>query len=108
MKRCILISTRTNTDKETKDELLFLTLAKLPSKMNNGGLWHPKANELLSTVCINKTRKPDDFKKFSEMFPGTLIDITMGVNEFTGKLFVAAYEAVEDTVNIIDESILYV
>ena len=108
MKRCILIGTRTNKDKETGDELLFLTLCRLPSKMSNGGLWHPKQNELLSTVCINKTRKPDDFKKFSEMLPGTLIDITLGVNEFNGKLFVAAYEAVEGTVNIFDEGILYV
>lgn len=108
MKRCILIASRTNTDKETGDELLFLTLSRLPSKMSNGGLWYPKSNELLSTICINKTRKPDDFKKFSKMLPGTLIDITLGVNEFNGKLFVAQYEAVEGTVNVFTEDKLYI
>ena len=108
MKRFILINSRTGEDKETKDELLFLTIARLPSKMNNGKLWYPKKDELLSTICINKSRKPDDFKKYSEILPGTLIDVTFGINDFNGKAIVAAYEAVEGTVNIFDEGILYV
>ena len=40
MRRCILISTRQNKDEKTGDELLFLTLSRLPNKMNNGGLWY--------------------------------------------------------------------
>ena len=108
MKRFILIGSRTNTDKETKEELLFMTIARLPSKTSKGDLWYPKKDELLSTICINKTRKPDDFKKYSEMLPGTLIDVTFGVNEFNGKLIIAAYEAVAGTENIFDKDILYV
>ena len=53
MKRCILVSSRENKDKETGDELLFLTLYRLPSKMKNGGLWYPKSCEAIVTACIN-------------------------------------------------------
>ena len=108
MKRFVLINTREGEDKETKDKLLFLTIARLPSKMSNGNLWYPKKDELLSTICINKSRKPDDFKKYSEILPGTLIDVTFGINDFNGKAIIAAFETVEGTENIYDKDILYV
>lgn len=108
MKRCILVGVRTNKDKETNDELLFLTLCNLPRKMNNGGLWHPKSAEMLTTACINKARKPDEYEKFVNLLPGTLIDVTMGVNEFNDKRFVAALEVVKGTENIYDETLLFV
>lgn len=57
MKRCILVDVRQNKDEKTGDELMFLTLVKLPSKMSNGGLWHPRQNEMIVNVCINKTNK---------------------------------------------------
>jgi hypothetical protein len=52
MRRCILISTRQNKDEKTGDELMFLTLSRLPNKMNNGGLWYPKKDELIINTCI--------------------------------------------------------
>ena len=107
MKRCILVGTRTGKDKETGDELLFLTFCKLASRMSNGGLWQPKQSELLVTACVNKKRKPDEFAKFSKILPGALFDITMGVNDFNNKPFVAAFDLVEGT-NLFDEKLVYV
>lgn len=108
MKRCILVGSRTNVDKETKDELLFLTLCNLPRKMKNGGLWHPKSSEMLVTACINKSRKPEEFEKFIKLLPGTLFDVTQGINDFNGKPFVASLDVVKGTDNILDASILFV
>ena len=105
-RRCILLSTRTNKDKETNDELLFLSLARLPSKSSRGGLWYPKQSELLVTACINKTRKPDDFESYSKLNPGTLIDVTFGINDFNGKVIVANLDVIEGT-NIFDPETLY-
>ena len=107
MKRCILVGHRTGTDKETKDELLFVSLVRLPSKMKDGGLWYPKKDELFVTACINKSRKPDEFKKFSDLLPGTLIDVTFGINDFNGKVVVAGLDIVEGT-NIFDAETVYV
>ena len=107
MKRTILVSTRTNTDEMTGDELLFLTLCNLPKRMKNGGLWHPKSSELLSIACINKTRKPDEYEKFMKLLPGTIIDVTEGINDFTNTRFVASLDVVAGTENIFDEKILY-
>ena len=107
MKRCILVGSRTNKDKETGDELLFLTLCNLPRRMKNGGLWNPKSNEMLVTSCINKARKPDDYDKFIKLLPGTLFDVTYGVNEFTGKVVVAALNLVAGSDNIFDEKTLF-
>ena len=106
MKRCILVGSRTNKDEKTGDELMFLTLYRLPNKMSNGGLWHPKANEAVVNACINKTKKPEDYEKFSTIQPGTLIDVTFGINDFNNKTFVANLDIVKDT-NVFNADILY-
>ena len=97
MKRCILVDSRTNKNEQTGDELLFLTLVKLPAKMSNGGLWHHKANELVINVCIPKSTKQEDFEKYSTILPGALFDITYGYNDFNGKSFVATCTLVDGT-----------
>ena len=97
MKRCILIDLRTNKDKETGDDLMFLTLSKLPSKMSNGGLWHPKQNEMMVNVCINKTKNQEDYEKFSQVNPGALFDVTFGINDFNNKTFVATCTLVPES-----------
>lgn len=107
MKRCILVGTRANTDEKTGEELLFVSLCRLPSKSSKGGLWYPKKDELFVTACINKTRKPEEYAKYSAILPGTLIDVTMGINDFNNKPFVAVLEVVPGTENIFDPDILY-
>lgn len=106
MKRCILVNCRTNNDKQTGDDLMFLTLYRLPTKMSNGGLWHPKANEAVINACINKTKKPEDYERFSKIMPGSLVDVTFGLNDFNNKTFVASLDLVKGT-NVFNEEILY-
>ena len=107
MKRCILVATRQTKDKESGEELLFLTLCDLPKRMKNGGLFYPKSSELTINSCINKVRKPDEYEKFSKILPGTLIDVTEGINDFTSKRFVANMCIVPGTENLYDEKLLY-
>ena len=97
MRRCILISTRQNKDEKTGDELMFLTLSRLPNKMNNGGLWYPKKDELIINTCVNKTRSPEEFEKMQNVLPGTLIDVTFGLNEYTNKAYVVKTDVVKGT-----------
>lgn len=107
MRRCILISSRTGKDKETNDQLLFLTFAKLPNLTSQGNLWHPKSSEILVNACINKNKKPDDFEKFAKILPGSLFDVTIGINEYNEKPFVADIAFVEGS-DVFDEKILFV
>ena len=97
MKRCILVDLRTNKDDKSGDELMFLTLVRLPSKMSNGGLWHPRTNEMMVNVCINKRLKPEDYEQFLKVNPGALFDITFGINDFNNKTFVATCVLVKNS-----------
>lgn len=106
MRRYILISTRQNKDEKTGDELLFLTLSKLPSKMNNGGLWYPKKDELITNTCINKSRSPEEYEKMQNVLPGTLIDVTFGLNDYTNKAYVIKTDVVPGT-DVYTEDMLY-
>ena len=106
MRRCILISTRQNKDEKTGDELLFLTFSRLPSKMNNGGLWYHKKDELIIYTCINKSRTPEDYDKMKNVLPGTLIDVTFGLNEYTNKAYVVKTDLVKGT-DLFTEDMLY-
>ena len=107
MRRFILVSSRIGEDKETTDEILFLTLYRLPSKMKDGGLWYPKKDDALTTTCINKTNRPEEFDKLKSVLPCSLVDVTFGVNEFTNKSFIAKIDLVKDTVNLFSEEELY-
>ena len=106
MRRCILISTRQNKDEKTGDELMFLILSRLPRKMNTGGLWYPKKDELIINTCINKSRSPEEFAKMQNVLPGTLIDVTLGLNEYTNKAYVVKTDVVEGT-DVFTEDMLY-
>ena len=106
MRRCILISTRQNKDEKTGDELLFLTLTRLPNKMTNGGLWYPKKDELILNTCINKTKNPSEFENMSRVLPGALIDVTFGLNEYTNKAYVLKTDVVDGT-ELYTEDMLY-
>lgn len=89
MKRYILVDVRISKDKETNDNLLFMKMYRLASAMKNGGLWHPKDSEALCNVCINQTKQPEEYEKYSKVNPGALFDITFGINDFNNKSFVA-------------------
>ncbi len=106
MKRCILVNVRQNKDEKTGDELLFLTMYRLPTKMSNGNLWHPKKTEAVIVGCINKTKKPDTYDKYISVKPGALIDVTFGLNDFNNKTFVADLQLVQGTNNYTD-NVLY-
>ena len=75
MKRFILINSRTGEDKETKDELLFLTIARLPSKMNNGNLFYPKSSDISVSTCAGAIKAPDKFAKYQGFELGDIVDI---------------------------------
>lgn len=107
MKRCILVNSRTSKDEKTGDDLLFLTLCYLPKRTSKGTLFYPKQKELIATACINKSRRAEEFDKLSKILPGTLVDITQGVNEYSGNVFIARVDVVEGTENLYDEAILY-
>lgn len=106
MKRCILVSVRAQKEQETNDDLLFLTMYRLPNKMRNGGLWFPKKEEAVINACINAKYKQDDYNKFLKILPGAIVDVTFALNEFTNKTYVDHVDLVEGT-DIYTEELLY-
>ena len=106
MKRCILVSVRPQKDKETNDDLLFLTMYRLPGKMKNGGLWYPKKDEQIINACINAKHRKDEYDFFLTLLPGAIVDVTFALNEFTNKTYVERVDLVEGT-DIYTEEMLY-
>ncbi len=95
MKRAIIVGVRESKDKETGDDLLFISCFRLPSKMKNGGLWFPKQTEAVLYACINKARSPEDYESLRKVLPGAVCDVTLGVNDFNGQTFVAKVDIVK-------------
>ena len=108
MRRCVVVSCRVGKDQKTNDDLLYLTMYRLPNIMSNGGLWYSKKEEAVISTCINKKHRPEDFEKFKNILPCTLVDVTFGINDFNNKAFVEKLEIVPGTENIFDVDILYV
>ena len=106
MKRAIIVENRESKDEKTGDELLFIKLCRLPSKMKNNGLWYSKPSETIVNACINKTRDAQQYEAFHDLLPGTLCDITFGVNDYNGKTFVAKLDVVEKSPYVAEQ--LYV
>ena len=106
MKRCILIGSRKGTDKETNDNLLFLTMYALPVRTQNGNLYVPNKEKALITMCINEKYKPQDYSDLSDIKLGSLVDITYGSNELTQKMYVKKIELVPGT-NLFTDDLLY-
>ena len=107
MKRCILLSVREQKDSNTGEDVLFATAYRLPARMKNGGLWYPKKDESTYTRCVKKNSNPEDYEYLSKLLPGCLVDVELGLNEFTEKTFVSSMKLVKGT-NIFDEQILFV
>lgn len=97
MKRYLVTSVRTSTDKQSGDPLLFISLYKLPSRMKEGGLWFPKNDEALATACINGKNSKDEYDKLKVLLPGALVDVALGVNDFNNKTYVAKIDLVKQS-----------
>lgn len=92
--RCLLVSVRVQKEEKSGDNLMFLTLFKLPSVMKNGNLWYPKPSESVITSCVNQSKSPKDFEEFGKVNPGALCEVTFGYNEFSNKTFVAKVDLI--------------
>lgn len=89
MKRMILVDVRISKDEKNGDNLLWLTLYRLASQMKNGGLWHAKKDESITYVCFSQLKNPQEYNDYQKCNPGTLFDITFGLNDFNNKSYVA-------------------
>ena len=108
MRRFILVANRAGQDSQTKEDVLFMTLYRLPNKMSNGGLWHAKKDEALIFTCVNRKARPEQYAEFLNVLPGSLVDVTFGINDFNNKVYVEKMEIVPECLNIHDEDLLYV
>lgn len=97
MRRCMLVQTRIDVNKETKERKLWLTLCRLPNPMKNGGLFYPKASDLLTYYCVSEQDKPKDFEDFAKYNPGTLFDVTFGLNDYNNKPYILEVIYVPDS-----------
>ena len=88
MKKGIVVAVRQGQDKEKKNNVLYVTIARLPSKMQNGNLWFPKNAETLITACFNFAYSPDQYNRHKDLPIGSLVEISSAINEYTDKPFV--------------------
>lgn len=92
MKKVLLLQSRVAEDPKTKERIVFVTFANLPTRNRAGKVWYPKKEELFTIVCFGEDRHPELFGKFRTATAGALCGITYGVNDFTGKTFIESAE----------------
>lgn len=105
MKRYILVSKKLGQNKEKTEMVVYVTLAKLPTKMKEDkGLYYPKKDDLLLSTALNKDNA--SFLDFANANEGCLVDVDFKVNEFTMKPTISSMTIVPGT-NIFTAADLY-
>ena len=97
MKRAVVVAVRENADKKTGENNLWVTLAVMPAKMTNGGLYYPKSTDMLVSSCFGEIRHPDKFAQYKGLNIGALVDIEYGFNEVRQKPFVRELHNIKDS-----------
>lgn len=88
MKQVILANVRVTEDEKTKERLVFATFLNLPNKGNDGRIWNPKKEDLISVSCFGEDRAQSLYNMLRRAVPGTLLGVSYGFNERTNKPFV--------------------
>lgn len=88
MKRAIITSVRISKDNKTGEDNAWITASIMPSKMNNGNLFYPKATAISVSTCAGALRSPDKFSKYQGLKIGDIVDIHYALNEYNQKPFV--------------------
>ena len=88
MKRAIVTCVRTSKDKQTSEDVAWVTVALMPTKMQNGNLFYPKSSDISVSTNAGAIRAKDKFSKYCAFKLGDLVDIHYGFNEYTQKPFV--------------------
>jgi len=101
MKRAIVLQVRDGKDKTTSENLLWVTLAIMPSKIKTGvhkdSLFYPKSTEIIKTVCFGEIKSPDNYKNNRNLKIGSAVDVTYDYNEVIDKSFVNGLSVVVDS-----------
>ena len=103
MKRAIVLQVRSSVDNNTQENLAWVTVGCIPSKMKDGRLYSPKTTDILITTVAGEVRSPDKFKKYKNLKIGSLVDVVMALNEYNNKLFVEDILTVADSVYTDDD-----
>ena len=98
MKRAIVVSVRMSKDVKTSEDQAWLTVAIMPTKMNNGNLFFPKSSEICVSTVGGAIKSPDKFNKYKSFQLGDVVDVTYALNEFTQKPFVLDINLVKASV----------
>ena len=97
MKRAIVTCVRTSKDKETNEDVTWVTSALMPTKMQNGNLFYPKSSDISVSTCAGAIKASDKFTKYQGLKLGDIVDIHYGFNEFTQKPYVDDITLVKST-----------
>ncbi len=101
MSKAIIVANRTGKDKNTGGDVRWVTIYMLPSSYTNKegkpGLFYPKKEQALKTVCISKERNPDCFARLEGVLEGTVCVPRYAIDELRGELKFDSLDVVKDT-----------
>ncbi len=101
MSKAILVANRKGQDSQTNGDVLWITLYILPKLYTKTdgttGMYYPKKEDALVTVCISKERKPDDFNKLKDVREGAICVPRYIVDDFTNKAKLSTLDVLPGT-----------
>lgn len=97
MKKGILLAARVSKDKKTDENLCWVTIGVLPSKMTKGGLFYPKKEDSILTVPFGELRNPDMYVACQSIRLGSLVGVTFDFNEIVNRAFPARIDTIVES-----------
>lgn len=94
--RYIIVDIKESKEKDTNENILFVTGYKLATKYKDA-LWHHKKEDALICFPIKEKENPIEYQNFKTYLPGALFDCEYGVNSITGKIKLVKREYVKNS-----------
>lgn len=89
MKKGLVLSVRTGVDKDTNEDVVFVTIGKLPTKSRETGkIFAPLKSETLLCVQGNKVKSTAKYNTYKDFKVGDLVELYFGVSSISEKVFV--------------------
>ena len=97
MKRAIVISARESVDSKSSENVMWLNLAVMPTKGNDGKVYSPKKEK--QVVCTNagEVRSPDKYARYKKLKVGDLVEVHYAINENTDVIYVSDLQVVQSS-----------
>lgn len=103
MKRAMIMGVRKTTNKNTNDNVVYVTIFILGNRSKKGDVYLPKPDDAVKIAYANQTTNLEKYDKYVSLAVGSICDVTLGVSDFNGDVFVSDLKVVLESPYTLDD-----